>query len=138
MLLIAPVLAVGSFYSLKQRSGQIKPRRAQVWFERYARLRPHLEGVPRVKIVYDPTGPRNGNKRLFQAHYVVAPTVVRRWGSEPPPVRPRKVPLLFDFYSHDLLEKALRRMARQARKRGIVLETVRLGRGLALVRMKEE
>ncbi len=99
MLWIVPGLAVGSFYSLKQRRGQIKPRRAQVWFERYARLRPHLEGVPRVQIVYDPSGTRNGNKRLFQAHYVVAPTVVRLWGSQPPPLRPRKAPLLYDFHS---------------------------------------
>ena len=138
LLSIAPVLAVGFYHSLKERRGELRPRHAYVWHARYAKLRPHLEGVPRVRIVYARDDPRRGNKRLFQAHYVLAPTVVRLWGKKPVPVKPRSEPLLFDFHNKKSLDQVLRRMARQARRRGVVMDTVRAGKALALVRLYKE
>ena len=138
LLWIAPVLVVGFHYSLKQRRGQIAPRHAEAWFARYAKLRPHLEGAPRVAIFYDPRETGKGNLRLFRAQYVLAPTVVKLWGKRRPPIRPRKVPLLFDFHRQDSLDKQLARMSSKARKRGVKMDTAEVARGLALVWMRGE
>ncbi len=135
--MLVPVLAVGFFYSMKERDGQLVPRDADAWFKRYAKLRPHLEGEPKVAIFYDPAKSIKGNMRLFRAQYVLAPTVVKKWGKAPPPVQPRTVPLLFDFKRQDALDQVLAQIATEAREVDVAIETVQVARGLAVVWMSE-
>lgn len=136
LLLIAPVCAVGLYYSMELRSDQIKPRGAHAWYARYAKLKPHLTGVKQVAIVYHPDDPTLGNKRLFQTQYVLAPIVVGLLGKRLPKIRPHKVALIYDFRSEQLLSEVLSETATTARRRGVAVEAVRVGAGLALVRMK--
>ena len=136
LLSVAPVWAVGLYYSMEVRSRQIQPRGAYGWHARYAKLEPHLAGEQQAAIVYDPADPERGNKRLFQAQYVLAPRVISLRGKQLPKIRAQKVPLIYDFRSEQSLSEVLSEAAAVARRRGVAMETVRLARGLALVRMQ--
>ncbi len=139
LLLVIPVWAVGFYHSMVEReeqTKQIKQRSARAWYKRYARLKRHLAGEQRAAIVYDPARPRKGNKRLFRAQYMLAPIVIRLRGRRLPEIRPRKTPLIYDFGDQRALDQLLAETAATARQRGVVMETARVARGLALVTMK--
>ena len=133
LLLIAPAWAVGTYYSLKVRSKLIQPQGQYHWRARYAKLRPHLAGEPRILFVYDRAFKRQAYKRLFRAQYVLAPSLLAMGGWNMP--KPRREPMIYDFRSERSLDLMLARMAAKAKTRRVAMETVRVGRGLALVRM---
>ncbi len=140
LTLVLPVWAVGFYHSLDMRREQIRPRDGDRWLKRYAALRPHLKGSPKATIVYGPTRRSQGNKRLFRAQYALAPTIVSlpRKRQEGPPVRPRKLPLIYDHHTRSSLDKALKPLAAQARRRGVAMRTEIVARGLAVVWLTEE
>ncbi len=133
LLLVAPVWAVGTYHSLKVRSKLIQPQGEYQWRARYAKLKPHLAGEPRVMLVYDRAFRRHAYKRLLRAQYVLAPSVVAMGGWNMP--KPRREPMIYDFRTERSLDLMLARMAAKAKSRRVAMETVRIGRGLALVRM---
>ena len=133
LLLIAPVWAVGTYRSLKVRSKLIQPQGHYHWHARYAKLKPHLAGEPRVLFVYDRAFQRQAHKRLFHAQYVLAPSLLAMGGWNMP--MSRREPMIYDFRSERSLDLMLARMTAKAKTRRVAMETVRVGRGLALVRM---
>jgi hypothetical protein len=137
LLSVLPVWAVGMSHSLDMRRSQIEERSAYGWMQRYAALRPHLEGEPKVTIVYDPFRQHQGNKQLFRAQYVLAPTIVILPRRPLPPVRPRTVPLIYDCHDPPSLDRLLDMTALRAKRRGGVMKTERVARGLAVVWLTE-
>ena len=137
LVLALPVWAFGLYHSLAERDRQTVPRAARQWHARYAKLQPHLAGVPKVAMVHEP-GQRNKPRvRLFRAQYVLAPTVIRLW-PKLPEVRHRRLSFIYDFKDPRALKEVLAAAAAQAERDGVELKSVRVARGLALVTMKKE
>ncbi len=137
LVLALPVWGFGLYHSLAEREKQIMPRPARRWHARYAKLKPHLAGVPLVAMVPDLEERGKGNMRLFRAQYVLAPTVIRRW-PKLPEIRHRRLSFIYDFRSQRVLDEVLATAAERADRSGVVLKSVKIARGLALVTMKKE
>ncbi len=136
LVLALPVCAVGFYHSMTERDQQTVPRSARQWHARYAKLRPHLVGVARVGMAVDPEERGKGKARLFRAQYVIAPTAIRPW-PRVPEVRHRRLSFIYDFRNQRTLDEVLATAAAEAERSGVVLTSVRVARGLALVTMKK-
>ncbi len=137
LVLALPVWAFGLYHSMAERERQTVPREAHRWHARYAKLLPHLAGIPRVGMVHDPAERGKARTRLFRAQYVLAPTVIRLW-PKLPEVRHRRLSFIYDFKNQRVLEEILAAAAAQAERSGVELTSLRVARGLYLVTMKRE
>lgn len=135
LLLVVPVWTVGMYHSMKERKAQIRPRGDARWYERYAKLRPHLAGERQVALVHDP--PDRSNRRLFQTQYVLAPVVVRVANKRAREIRRQKVPLIYDIQRQRVISEKLSRRAAKARRLGVAMETIEVSKGLALMIKRE-
>ncbi len=137
LVLAVPIWAFGLYHSLAEREKQIVPRSARQWHARYARLEPHLAGVPTVAMVADPEERGKGMMRLFRAQYVLAPTVIRPW-PKLPEIRHRQLSFIYDFRRQRDLDEVLATAAAHAAHGGVTLKSVKVAKGLVLVTMKKE
>ncbi len=137
LVLALPVWALGLYHSLAERERQLAPRAARQWHARYAKLQPHLAGVSRVALVHEPGPHAKARVRLFRAQYVLAPAVIRLW-PKLPAIRHRRLSFIYDFKDPRALEEVLATAKAQADRSGVVLKSVNVARGLALVTMKSD
>ncbi len=140
MLLVLPAWGVGLFYSLQERSRQLRPAPQHKWHARYAALEPLLGDSQRVAMVHNAATEGAGKSQLFKAQYVLAPRIVQLSRKLPllETDRVRKMPLIYDFRKPRVLEQVLADTAAKAEERGIRMTTTQVGWSLALVRFQKD
>ncbi len=139
MALVLPAWGAGLFFSMKERTRQLRPSPQHKWFARYAALEPLLGDSQTVALVYDAPTQGQGKSQLFKAQYVLAPRIVQLANKLPllETHRVRRMPLIYDFRKPRVLEQTLAETATKAEERGFSMTTTQVDWALALVQFRK-